>query len=43
MSYWEQSVNSVIMLKEYVKSISPIHEALGASESILLQSILQVL
>lgn len=31
------------MLKEYVKSIPPIYEALGAPESILLQSILQVL
>lgn len=42
-SYWEQLVNNVIMLKQYVISIPLIHEALGTPESILLQSILQVL
>lgn len=43
MSYWEQSINNVIMLKQYVKSIPPVHEALGATESILLRGILEVL
>lgn len=40
--HWEQSINNVILLKQYVKSIHPIYEALGSVTSELLLSIFQV-
>ena len=41
--YWEQCINNVIMLKQYVKSISPIYEALVTAESTLLSKIREVI
>ncbi|KAL9099753.1 MAG: hypothetical protein Q9163_004784 [Psora crenata] len=39
LQYFEQSINHVIMLKQFVKSISPIYEVLATTSSELLQSI----
>lgn len=40
--YSEQSINNVIALKQYVKSIPPIYEALGTAKSELLLEIFNV-
>ena len=38
----EQSINNIISLKQYVKSIPPIYEALGTTRSELLVEIFKV-
>ena len=42
IQYSEQSINNVIALKQYVKSIPPIYEALGTARSELLVEIFNV-
>ena len=39
IQYWEQSINNIIMLKQYVKSIPPIFDALVGAKSRLLLNI----
>ncbi len=42
LQYWEQSINNVILLKQYIKSISPVFDALVGVKSRLLQGISSV-
>jgi len=42
IQYWEQSINNVILLKQYIKSISPVFDALVGVKSRLLQGISSV-
>lgn len=42
IQYWEQSINNVIMLKQYIKSISPVFDALVGVKSRLLKGISNV-
>lgn len=42
IQYSEQSINNVISLKQYVKSVPPIYEALKTARSELLVEILEV-
>ena len=42
IQYSEQSINNVIALKQYVRSIPPIYEALGTARSELLMEIFNV-
>ena len=42
IQYSEQSINNVILLKQYVKSIPPVYEALKTTRSELLVEILEV-
>ncbi|KAL2045346.1 hypothetical protein ABVK25_012186 [Lepraria finkii] len=37
----EHSINNVILLKQYIKSISPVYEALGGTTSVMLREILE--
>ena len=39
---WEQSINNVILVKQYIKSIPPIYEALLGTTSKQLQEIREV-
>lgn len=42
IQYWEQSINNVIMLKQFVKLTLSIHEALVTASSTLLVEIFRV-
>lgn len=42
IQYWEQSINNVIALKQYVNSISAVFEALATVKSELLMHISEV-
>lgn len=42
IQYWEQSINNIILLKQYVKSIPPVPEALANARSDLLGDIRRV-
>ena len=39
---WEQSINNVILVKQYIKSIPPVYEALLGTTSKQLQDIREV-
>ena len=42
IQYWEQSINNVILVKQFLKLIPPVFEALERVESALLQDVRQV-
>ena len=42
ISYWEQSINNILLLKQCLRSVPPLFEALAGVRSELLQQIRQV-
>ena len=42
IQYWEQSINNIILLKQYVKSIPSVFEALATARGDLLVNIREV-
>lgn len=42
VEYFEESINNIIMLKQFVKSVRPVYDAIGMAESELLVTLAHV-